>query len=327
VAEAKDERITRTGTSLGTPAYMSPEQAMGEQDLDGRSDQYALGCVLFEMLAGHPPFTGAQVEAVVRQHLTEQPPSVTQARPAVTGEVVTVINRALSKSPADRFKTTGEMAAALAFTTTPAHGIATAAPLRDRPVWQILAGWAVASLVVFGASGTLTDVVGLPAWVPTFAGLICLGAFPLVLAAALKLHKRFAWRTVGLAVGGAFALLAAGTGVYMGMRVMGIGPAGTLWARGVLEARDSIVLADFETRPFDSTLSYAVTEAFRVDLSQSPTVKLADEAQVAAGIEAAASAFGRIDVLVNVVGIGGRGDVAFLEQSLYSHSSAPFCHS
>ncbi|MCJ7630705.1 MAG: serine/threonine protein kinase, partial [Longimicrobiales bacterium] len=119
VAEAKDDRLTRTGTSLGTPAYMSPEQATGEQDLDGRSDQYALGCVLYEMLAGHPPFTGAQVEAVIRQHLTADAPSVAQARPSVPGEVAMVINRALSKSPADRFRTTGEMAAALALTTTP----------------------------------------------------------------------------------------------------------------------------------------------------------------------------------------------------------------
>jgi serine/threonine-protein kinase len=119
VAEAKDERLTRTGTSLGTPAYMSPEQATGEQDLDGRSDQYALGCVLYEMLAGHPPFVGAQVEAVIRQHLTEQPPSVTQARPSVADEVAKVINRALAKSPADRYRTAGEMAAALALTTAP----------------------------------------------------------------------------------------------------------------------------------------------------------------------------------------------------------------
>jgi serine/threonine-protein kinase len=119
LAEARDERITRTGTSLGTPGYMSPEQAMGERDLDGRSDQYALGCVLYEMLAGHPPFTGAQVETVVRKHLTEEPPSVAHSRPAVPGEVAKVITRSLAKSPADRFKTTGEMAAALALTTTP----------------------------------------------------------------------------------------------------------------------------------------------------------------------------------------------------------------
>jgi serine/threonine-protein kinase len=124
VAEAKNERITRTGTSLGTPAYMSPEQAAGEEGLDGRSDQYALGCVFYEMLAGHPPFPGAQVEAVLRKHLTEEPPKITRARPAVAEAVAEVINRALAKSPADRFRTAGEMAAALASTT---------APIRERP--------------------------------------------------------------------------------------------------------------------------------------------------------------------------------------------------
>jgi len=145
VAEAKDERITRTGTSLGTPSYMSPEQATVEQDLDGRSDQYALGCVLYEMLAGHPPFTGAQVEAVVRQHLTEEPPSVTQARPSVTEEVVRVINRALAKNPADRFKTTGEMAAALALTTTPAPSFA-----RGLPKPAVIGVGALFALGLFG---------------------------------------------------------------------------------------------------------------------------------------------------------------------------------
>jgi len=144
VDEAKDERLTRTGTSLGTPAYMSPEQASGERDLDGRSDQYALGCVLYEMLAGHPPFTGAQVEAVVRQHLTQEPPSVTQARPAVNEKVRRVINRALSKSPADRFRTTGEMAAALALTTNHVQTRSKGAPT---PVWMGLGVGALVAIV------------------------------------------------------------------------------------------------------------------------------------------------------------------------------------
>jgi serine/threonine-protein kinase len=147
VAEAKDERITRTGTSLGTPAYMSPEQATGERELDGRADQYALGCVLYEMLAGHPPFAGAQVEALVRQHLTEEPPSVTGARPSVPGEVAKVIERALAKSPADRFKTTEEMAAALALTTVPVGG----GSRQGIKAFRIAVG--VAGLVVLGLVG------------------------------------------------------------------------------------------------------------------------------------------------------------------------------
>ncbi|MGD2122958.1 MAG: serine/threonine-protein kinase [Gemmatimonadota bacterium] len=113
VAEAKDERITRTGTSLGTPAYMSPEQATGERDLDGRSDQYALGCVFYEMLAGHPPFAGARAEAVVRQHLTVDPPPVTQVRTAVPTLVAGALTRALAKSPADRYRSASEFGAAL----------------------------------------------------------------------------------------------------------------------------------------------------------------------------------------------------------------------
>jgi tRNA A-37 threonylcarbamoyl transferase component Bud32/tetratricopeptide (TPR) repeat protein len=113
VAEAKDERLTRTGTSLGTPAYMSPEQATGEQDLDGRSDQYALGCVLYEMLAGQPPFTGATGEVVIRQQLTADPTPISVIRPGVLASVESAIDRMLGKAPADRFKTTRDLVSVL----------------------------------------------------------------------------------------------------------------------------------------------------------------------------------------------------------------------
>jgi len=149
VGQTGEDRLTRTGTSLGTPAYMSPEQATGEGFLDGRSDQYALGCVLFEMLAGHPPFTGVQTDAVIRQHLTEKPPSVTRSRPSVTKAVAKVINRALAKSPADRFRTTGEMAAALALTTAPEK----AERKTERKFLPIILG--VVLLAVIGLLGTM----------------------------------------------------------------------------------------------------------------------------------------------------------------------------
>ena len=113
ISAAGGERLTETGLAVGTPAYMSPEQAAGDRDLDGRSDLYALACVLYEMLAGEPPFRGPTVEAVVRQHLTVEPRSVTQLRPAVPAEVAEALNRALAKTPADRFNPVGQFSEAL----------------------------------------------------------------------------------------------------------------------------------------------------------------------------------------------------------------------
>jgi TolB-like protein/tetratricopeptide (TPR) repeat protein len=111
---AGGDRLTETGVSLGTPAYMSPEQAAGSKDLDGRSDLYSLGCVLYEMLAGQPPFTGPMVESVVHQHLAAEPRPVTVLRAAVQPAVARALSRALAKTPADRFRTAAEFAAALA---------------------------------------------------------------------------------------------------------------------------------------------------------------------------------------------------------------------
>jgi serine/threonine-protein kinase len=105
--------LTQAGTSLGTPAYMSPEQIAGEQDLDGRSDQYSLGCTLYEMLAGHPPFTGTTLERLYYQQLMETPPPVSQFRSAVPAHVVTAIRRALAKSRHGRFETASAFVTAL----------------------------------------------------------------------------------------------------------------------------------------------------------------------------------------------------------------------
>ncbi len=113
VRAAGGEALTQTGMSLGTPTYMSPEQAAGEQDLDGRSDLYALACVLYEMLAGQPPFTGVSAEALVRQHMVVDAPPVTNYRPAVPASVAAALHRALAKSPADRFNPVAQFAEAL----------------------------------------------------------------------------------------------------------------------------------------------------------------------------------------------------------------------
>jgi len=108
-----DQQLTGTGVAVGTPAYMSPEQASGERQLDARTDVYALGCVLYEALAGEPPFTGPTAQAIIAQALTETPRRLHTTRAAVSEALDAVVARALAKSPADRFISMAEFARAL----------------------------------------------------------------------------------------------------------------------------------------------------------------------------------------------------------------------
>ncbi len=113
VTAAGGPRITSQGVALGTPEYMSPEQASGDDHLDGRSDLYSLGCVLYEMLAGQPPFTGRTAQAIIARHLTERPPSLRVVRPTLPTGIEQVIETALGKVPADRFTTATKFVEAL----------------------------------------------------------------------------------------------------------------------------------------------------------------------------------------------------------------------
>ena len=108
-----DERLTGTGTIVGSPMYMSPEQAGGEPDLDGRSDIYSLGCVLFEALTGIAPFSGPTALAILVRRLTENPPHLRSIDPALPDRLENVLARALARSPADRFATVAGFASAL----------------------------------------------------------------------------------------------------------------------------------------------------------------------------------------------------------------------
>jgi eukaryotic-like serine/threonine-protein kinase len=147
VSGAGADRLTETGLAVGTPAYMSPEQAAGEHDVDGRSDLYALGCVLYEMLAGQPPFTGPTVAGIVHQHLTATPPPITQLRPAVPGLVAAALERALAKNPADRFHPVGQFASAL---QSGPVGTRTAAPLIEPWAKRWVLGLFAVALLLLG---------------------------------------------------------------------------------------------------------------------------------------------------------------------------------
>ena len=108
-----DDRLTETGLAVGTPAYMSPEQAAGDKAIDARTDVYSLGAVLYEMLAGEPPFTGATAQAIIAKRFSGEAPRVRQARPSVPEQVDSAVARALAPLPADRFSSAGDFARAL----------------------------------------------------------------------------------------------------------------------------------------------------------------------------------------------------------------------
>src|SRR5712691_6917586 len=134
--------LTETGTIIGTPAYMSPEQATGSNEIDGRSDQYSLACVVYEMLVGEPPFTGPTAQAVIARHSLDMvsPPSI--VRSTIPDAVEGAVLRALAKVPADRYPTTALFAEALntPSAATGAHRRATlerAAGRQPRRVWRL----------------------------------------------------------------------------------------------------------------------------------------------------------------------------------------------
>jgi serine/threonine-protein kinase len=147
--------ITSTGISVGTPAYMSPEQATADRDVDGRSDLYSLACVLYEMLAGTPPFTGPTAESLVRQHVMAPPPPVTQFRPAVPPAVNDALMRALAKSPADRFNPVGQFSTAIRPSAVTAPSQASVASTRRSVGWTAAAGIALA-VAAAGATWAVT---------------------------------------------------------------------------------------------------------------------------------------------------------------------------
>ena len=148
VGAAGGSRLTETGLSLGTPHYMSPEQATGDQNVGPQTDTYALGCVLYEMLIGEPPYTGPNAQAVLGQIITTEPVSAAKKRPSVPGNVDAAIRKALEKLPADRFASVQDFAGALANGGFQ-HGEAAAA---RRSLWNPLS---------IGATGVAALAVGL----------------------------------------------------------------------------------------------------------------------------------------------------------------------
>ena len=220
--EESGDALTKTGLAVGTPQYMAPEQAGGERGVDGRADVYAVGAVLYEMLAGEPPFTGPNSRAVVMRSMTEAPRPITATRAGLSPTVETVVLKALAKSPADRYAGADAMVQAIDRALDGVRSGATAVAAGEGPspaqVWGLFALGSAAMLSLVYA---LLRRWNLPIWTLGFAVLLlAIGAVVLVVTGRVEARRRsggrigrldrwFTWRNAALGGGAALLVWAA----------------------------------------------------------------------------------------------------------------------
>ena len=306
--------LTAIGTSIGTPAYMSPEQAAGDPDVDHRADLYSFGILAYELLCGQPPFHNMPPSRILAAHLGEKPRDIRELRPDTPAALAQLVMRCLEKIPDNRPQQGADIVKVLDSVTSSGAGSATPVILAggQMRVGRAVGIWAAATLLVALTAWAATSVIGLPEWVlPGSFGVMLLGLPIIGVTAyvqrtayrlytqtpaftpggntashgtmatfALKASPHVSWRRTwiggGVAVG-AFATLVL---AFMVMRALGIGSVGSLIGKGAFGAQETIVVADFKSPANDSTLGVTASEALRTDLAQSKNLKVLTKAAV-----------------------------------------------
>ncbi len=306
--------LTVAGTTLGTPAYMPPEQAAGDPLLDHRSDIYSFGAMAYELLSGRPPFTGTSPAKIVSAHFSDIPRPVSELRPDTPPILAALVMRCLEKEPNNRPQTASDIVRVLETVTSSGATDAAPAVLLGGHIrlGRALALWTLAATLVAVTAWAATTVIGLPDWVFPGSLGVMLAGLPVILftsyvqratqraytttpvftpggspsgqgtfaSLAAKASPHFSWRRtwIGGAIAlGTFAALVIG---FMVFRALGVGPAGSLMAAGKLGASETLIVADFRSPPGDSTLGATVAEALRTDLRQSSTLNVMTRASV-----------------------------------------------
>jgi tetratricopeptide (TPR) repeat protein/tRNA A-37 threonylcarbamoyl transferase component Bud32 len=310
--------LTSIGTSIGTPAYMAPEQAAGDPDIDHRADIYALGAMAYELLSGQAVFANRTPQRMLAAHMSEQPEDISLKRPDTPVALGELVMRCLAKEATSRPQSGGEVA--LALETTSGSGIQSMPPvLLGGPAMfrKALAIYAAAFVVVAVLAKAAIVGIGLPDWVFPGSLIVMALGLPVVLwtgyvqrvarramtatptytpggspamgqgtiaTMALRAAPKMSWYRT--AKGGAYAL---GTfivliAVAMGMREAGIGPFKTLRAEGVLTGRDRIIISDFAVSNADSSLGRVVGDAIRAGLGDSRVFTIVSAGEIGASL-------------------------------------------
>ncbi|HEY2164428.1 MAG TPA: serine/threonine-protein kinase, partial [Gemmatimonadaceae bacterium] len=308
--------LTQVGTSIGTPAYMAPEQAAGDAGIDHRADIYALGAMAYELLTGQLVFPDRTAPRMLAAHMSEEPRPIAALRGDVPAPLAGLVMQCLAKDPANRPQSAGDVVRVL---ETIASGSGAAMPpvLLGGPGMfrRALAIYAAAFVVVAIVAKAAIVGIGLPEWV--FPGsMIVMGlGLPVVLwtgyvqrvtrramtatptftpggtpssthgtmaTIALRAAPRVSWHRTARGGVYAFGAFIAMIAVFMGMRALGVGPFASLLAAGRLKQSEPILLTDFRTTNVDSTLGRVVSDAVRAGLSGSSAFTLIQPAEIVA---------------------------------------------
>jgi tetratricopeptide (TPR) repeat protein len=307
--------LTQIGMSIGTPAYMSPEQAAADPATDHRADIYSFGCLAYELIAGRPPFVAKSPQKLLAAQMGETPQQVSELRPDVPATLAQLVMKCLAKDADVRPQRASDIVRVLETVTSSAgHDAMPLILMSGRGMFRrALLAYALAFVVVAVVAKAAIVAVGLPDWVFPGALIVMALGLPVILFTAyvhrttrrvlgttptytpggtpslgqgtmaqlaIKASPHVSWRRAaigGIAAVSVFVLL---VGAYMVLRAMGIGPAGSLLAAGSLAEDSKLLVADLRSPAADSTLGPVVTDAFRTALGQSRSVTVVQASTV-----------------------------------------------
>jgi len=312
--------LTQIGTSIGTPAYMAPEQAAGDPAVDQRADIYSLGAMTYELLAGQAMFAGRTPQRVLAAHMGETPKPITEHRSDIPGPLAELVMQCVAKDADLRPQNASDVARVLETITSGGSMPAMPSVLLGGPgmLRKALAIYAVAFVAVAIIARAAIVGIGLPDWVFPGSLIVMALGLPVVLwtgyvqrvarhaatatptytpggtasaathgtiaTMALKAAPHVSWyRTArgGMYAMGAFVFL---IGAFMALRALGIGPVGSLLASGELRQTDKVLLTDFSVSGGDTTLGRVVSDAVRAGLGSARSFMIVTPGEMAAAL-------------------------------------------